>query len=642
MHSSSSRSPIITITAGLLLLLMGVLSGGAAMRESVTIDEVAHIGAGLSYLQKFDLRLNEEHPPLAKMLAAIPLVLRHTYADYSHISWTTSRTFLPNAYLGEWIFGHWLLSRWNNPVTTLAWARFPMMLLTVALGWLIFIYARRLGGNWGALLCLIAYVSMPLFLTFGPLVLTDVAIAFFALLTLWTFASVWQDPTRKNVWLFALCLAGALLTKFSAGLLFFAFGFFALSTRWRSVPGQPTVKPDVRTWRRRRWRATFKGIFFAALMVYAFYFIFSWNQTSDVLYLIGHGSAWAPLRRLLMPPWLYLRGILVLAVTFSRPAYILGHTYPHGSLLYFPILFFLKSPLGFLGLLATALLVALIRKGKTSSSLPVISSETGLHWRVLWTALLLFVTASIVSHFDVSFRHFTIPLALLILMLAPFPRMLERLHASAPLAARSLAAFTVLLAASCLFTAVSAFPYYFPYLNALGMGRPAYFLASDSNVDWNQALPDVKRFADQRGLKTLQIDTYGFNDPAVTVPGSEIWNCQRPTTADAGQWVVVSSDMILDAHNCSWLLQYPHEVLAHGGMYAFHLPAQIPAAGEPGGPPPASANREFVSFPVDMRVMALDFIRHPEKIPEATAAWQAQIDEQIAKILHPPAAKKAP
>ena len=55
--------------------MMAVLAGGAARRESITVDEVAHVGAGVSYLQKLDLRLNVEHPPLAKALAALPLVL---------------------------------------------------------------------------------------------------------------------------------------------------------------------------------------------------------------------------------------------------------------------------------------------------------------------------------------------------------------------------------------------------------------------------------------------------------------------------------------------------------------------------------------------------------------------------------------
>src|SRR5712692_8105511 len=87
--------------AVLLLVFMALLSGGAARRESVTIDEVAHIGAGVSYLQKLDLRMNVEHPPLAKVLAALPLVARRVHADYSHLSWSFSGKGL-SEFLGEW------------------------------------------------------------------------------------------------------------------------------------------------------------------------------------------------------------------------------------------------------------------------------------------------------------------------------------------------------------------------------------------------------------------------------------------------------------------------------------------------------------------------------------------------------------
>ncbi len=167
------------LLAGLLLVLMAVLAGGAALRESVTIDEVAHIGAGVSYLQKLDLRMNPEHPPLAKVLAALPLVCRGVRADYSHISWTASEKFLP-AFLGRWVFGDWLLERWNDPKSVLAWARLPMLLLTLALGCAVYLYARRLGGVWGGLLCLSVYVSTPAFLTFGPLVHTDLAVTLFS------------------------------------------------------------------------------------------------------------------------------------------------------------------------------------------------------------------------------------------------------------------------------------------------------------------------------------------------------------------------------------------------------------------------------------------------------------------------------
>jgi hypothetical protein len=175
--------------AGLLLLLMAALAGGAALRESVTVDEVSHIGAGVSYLQNLDLRMNPEHPPLPKVLAALPLVLRGVRADYNHISWTFSEKSF-QAFLGQWVFGEWVLERWNDPKTVLRWARLPMLLLTLAMGWTLCAFAKQLGGAWGGLLCLVVYVSMPAILTFGPLVHTDVAVALFSLLALWTFADV--------------------------------------------------------------------------------------------------------------------------------------------------------------------------------------------------------------------------------------------------------------------------------------------------------------------------------------------------------------------------------------------------------------------------------------------------------------------
>ena len=202
------------------------------------------------------------------------------------------------------------------------------------LGWVVYIYARRLGGEWGGLLCLSVYVSTPAFLTFGPLVHTDIAVTLFSLLTLWRFAEIWRDPTRQNAVLFALSFAGALLSKFTAGILLFAFVALALSTRFRAVPGQPATKPEARTWRRLRWRFTLQGILLAAIAVYLFYFIFSVNQPTGALYRLGHGAAAVPFRRLLMPPWLYLRGVAMVLITGSRPTFILGRSYPRCVVLF--------------------------------------------------------------------------------------------------------------------------------------------------------------------------------------------------------------------------------------------------------------------------------------------------------------------
>jgi 4-amino-4-deoxy-L-arabinose transferase-like glycosyltransferase len=609
--------------AGVLLMFMAVIAGGAALRESATIDETAHIGAGVSYLQTLDMRLNEEHPPLPKVLAAIPLVLRGTHADYSHVSWTISEKFFP-AYAGQWVFGAWLLTKWNNASTILAWARLPMLLLTLLLGWVLYVYARCLGGDWGGLLCLSIFVSTPAFVAFGPIVHTDIAVTLFSLLTLWRFAEIWQNPSRNNALLFGLSFAGALLSKFTSGILLFAFIAFALSTRWRAVPGQPIAKPEARVWRRLRWRAALQGILWAALAVYVFYFVFSLHQTTDVLYRLGHGAAAVPLRRLLMPPWLYLRGVAMVLLTGTRPTFILGHTYPHGVWFYFPILFVLKSAPGFLGLLVLALALALWLKRRDNANTPVVPAEVTTHWRVLWVSLVVFTAFCMLSRLDISIRHFTIPLILLILLLAPLPRLIARLRLFAPSSVRLVAAVSGVLALSCVFTAVRAYPYYFPYINAFSFGRPAYTLVNDSNLDWNQSLPEVKRFADQRSLQRVPLDEWGFNDPALIVPQAEVWDCQQPTPADYGQWAVVSANMIMDGHNCIWLTQYPNQPLAGGSMYAVHLPERIPSAGSAGGPPLPSAFRQFAGAPFDLRGFFLNVIRQPETLPQALQEMMAR------------------
>lgn len=633
--TGNAHGSLFSVVAGLLLLSMAVLAGGAALRESVTVDEVAHIGAGVSYLQELELRLNEEHPPLPKVLAALPLVLLGVHADYSHISWRVSEKFIPG-FLGEWVFGEYLLTKWNNPATVLAWARLPMLLLTLALGWVLFVCGRRLGGNWGGLLCLSIYVGTPAFLAFGPLVHTDIPVTLFTLLTLWRFAETWQNPSRKNALFFGLSLAGALLSKFTAGILFFVFIAFVLSTRWRAVPGQPIDKREARAWRQPPWRASLQGILWAALAVYVIYFVFSLHQTTDVLYRVGHGAAAVPLRRLLMPPWLYLRGVAMVLVTGSRPTFILGHSYRHGVWFYFPVLFVLKSPLAFLGLLVLALALALRQNRLDQGDVVAIPRELAVHWRVLWVALIVFTIFCLLSRLDLSIRHFSVPLILLILMLAPLPRLIDGLRRSAPNAGGLVGVAAAVLTLTCLFTALRAYPYYLPYINSFSLGHPAYALVNDSNLDWNQSLPEVKRFADQHGLQRIPLDQYGLNDSTVYVPGAELWDCQKPTAADDEAWVVVSANMIMDGHNCVWLMQYPHEALAGGSMYAVHLPEHIPPAGSRGGPPLPAECRIFLGAPFDMRFYFLDLIHHPEKLPQALQEMETQYRSANRSQSNPP------
>jgi hypothetical protein len=625
MLSKPFQVALVTV----LLAVMAFLAGGAALRESLTVDEVAHLGAGVSYLQKFDMRMNQEHPPLPKILAAIPLVIRGVRADYSDVSWTFSERLFGNM-MGEWPWGHSLALRWNDPYATVAWARLPMLLLTLLMGLCVYRYAARFGGPWGGLLCLAAYVSTPAFLVFGPLILTDIPVTLFSLLTLWSFAEMWRAPSRHTMIVFGLFFAAALLSKFSAGLLLLGFFGFRLSLRIAPLAGTPLEKAELRVWRKLRGRFMWKGIFVAALTVYAVCLAFSWNQPTDLLQALGHNPASLGLRRLLLPLWDYFGGTFFVLAGSTRPTFILGHAYTHGVWFYFPVLFLLKSTLAFLLMLVLSAIVGLVARRKLAPN-SIIPQARALQWRAVWVFLLVFTFACILSPMSISIRHFTMPILLLILMMAPVPRALLLLREKFRAATAITAGAFALLAVISIVTMIRTYPFLMPFVNHLGLGRPAYTLVNDSNLDWNQALPEAARFVRERGLSHALLDEYGFTDPQVYVPGAEFWNCQKPAPTDAGQWAIVSASMILDGHNCGWLMHYDPISIAGGSMFAIQLPSVIPAVGDPAGPPPPSEYRNFGGAPMDVQVIFLKVVRDPSLLQPTMEEMMARYREEQAK-----------
>ena len=580
-----------------LLALMGVLAGGAALRESVTYDEVVNVGAGVSYWQTLDLRLSEEHPPLARLIAAIPLVVSGVRADYTDIAWRVSDRLLPS-YAGQLYFGELVLKHWNDPRRTLALARLPMLMLTLLLGCLVYFYAQTLGGPWGGVLCTAVYASSPLFLGHGPFVLTDVPVAAFVVLTLFAGASFWHGPAWRSAVVFGLSLGGALLVKFSALVLLPVLAVFAVSMR----PGG------------RRLKLGLAGVGIAVVAVYGFYLVFSWNESDAVLRDLRGGPA---LRRILMPPWLYLRGLFLLALSSSRPAYLLGRRYPQGVWFYFPVLLVLKSAVGFLALLVTGAALGLARG--IARRVRAIPDAARAHWRVLWIALVMFSALCLLSKLDIGFRHFSAPVVLLILMLAPVPRMIA--------GSRALRVLVLVCAVQCLATAVWAYPFYLTYANVLGSFRPHYELFNDSNLDWDQSLPEVERFVEQHGIRSIGLDHYGYTDAAASVPGSYIWNCERPAAADGGKWVAVSANLIADVRDCRWLLRYPFEVLGGGSMYVVRLPEAIPARDG------VAAGFMVTSQGGDARQRFVDFARDPGMVASTAAEADGVLRVWVAELL---------
>jgi hypothetical protein len=227
----------------------------------------------------------------------------------------------------------------------------------------------------------------------------------------------------------------------------------------------------------------------------------------------------------------------------------------------------------------------------------------------------------------ISIRHFTVPLALLALLLAPVPRLLQNLRTAGRTGASAALWIAAGLAVASLVTVVRIWPYYMPFLNSLAPNRPAYEVVSDSNLDWDLELPEVERFVQAHGLDRVLIDSYNVADPSVYVPQGRLWQCQAAAAGDAGHWAFVSADMFADGENCAWLLAIPHQSLAGGSMYAFHLPATIPPAGSPGGPPLPAAYTYMAGAPFDWRQMIYRNIRDPQEMQATLDQMQKTFTE---------------
>jgi hypothetical protein len=380
-------------------------------------------------------------------------------------------------------------------------------------------------------------------------------------------------------------------------------------------------------------RALVAGIAAAFVLVYAAYFVLSWNQPMDVQHRIGDGSFAAAVGRALMPPWLYLRGMAMVLFTASRPAFLLGETHPQGLPVYFPLLLVWKMPPGFIGLLLLGgASCVLLRRTR----LPIPESQHGL-WRVLWISCVVVTAACLLSRLNISFRHFTLPLALLMVLLAPLPNAIRTIAIGHRRTGLAMTAALIVCSIGSMLSAVSAYPHFLPYTSALAGATPAYFLYGDSNLDWNHALRDVQEFAEAKGLAEMLVDSYGLSDPAVDAPRARVWDCQSPAPSHGGRRAVVSANALLETHNCSWLLPHIEQPLAGGSMYVVRLPDPVPSAGSRTGPPLPSQQKKLFSLPVDLRAMMIEVTQEPHTLPAVYAELERRLaPSSIADDLYPP------
>src|SRR5215472_17573568 len=100
----------------------------AIPKLSATADEIVHLPAGYTYWTTRDFRLNPEHPPLAKLLAAVPLLFLKPYTDLTSREWNTA---------DEYLFGYRFLYS-NDADRLLFWGRLPLTMLAALGGVIVF------------------------------------------------------------------------------------------------------------------------------------------------------------------------------------------------------------------------------------------------------------------------------------------------------------------------------------------------------------------------------------------------------------------------------------------------------------------------------------------------------------------------
>lgn len=480
-----------------VILLLGIMAAELALsaaQQSQTYDEAAHIFSGYQYWKSFDFGTNPEHPPLVKLIAAIPLLrlpLRvppTSQAQFKIMEYKSGRDFL-----------------YGNDALTLLWrARMAAAILTICLGLTVFMVARSMWGNGPAFLALILLIFEPNFLAHGALVTTDVGVTFGFILAVGSFYSFLKKPSALR-----LCGAGVaaglcLGTKHSGILIFPILLFLALAELlWSRDPATKKFASDLGK------QARFQAASLAAITAISFVVLWSLYgfryaarpsqltmkpSLSEFATYLGHSPSAIILQiaHWHLLPESYLYGLVDILSQPTLSIVILGKYYPSTQWFYYPMIWIAKSTLAFLVIcFLTPLCSALWQK----------QFRREVRFLVIPSAFYLAVAMS--SNDNHGVRHLLPAYPFLIMIVSFAAWNLGKRHWAL---ATVLAALVFLHAASSL----RAFPDYIPYANEIWGGpSKAYELLTDSDVDWGQGLVAMKHYIDERHIKNCWFAYFG-------------------------------------------------------------------------------------------------------------------------------------
>ncbi len=589
--------------AGLFVTLMlgafFFLSLSLAWQESATYDERAHIPSAYTYVDRSDMRLNTEHPPLLKDLAGFPLLFLDLDFPYDHPDWEKSGIH------GQWSLGTEFLYRSGNDADRiLFWSRLPIILVALLLGFLIYRWTKEIAGTVAGLFALLLYVADPNIIAHSHYMTTDIGIAAALFASFIFFLRFLRNPSRKNILLAGIFLGIAELTKFSAVLLFPIFALFAVLYGFtRSVGSVTTAMERIRT--TLRYVANYVGIVAVAFAL--IYVVYAGNtitmpgekliEVADIK--LGQPNAAARFAHslvettshsdILKPLSTYFLGV---GMVFERVGggnvfYFLGTVGSDADPWYFPVIFLLKETAPLLILLAATGCYTIYRIGKTIWKTPTRSLthllahsfQSHITQYLFGFFILFYAYISITGNLNIGFRHlFPIMPFLYVLIAKTAFDFIRRRNFQGEQVSRIMLGFVTLW-----ITAIPllAYPSYLSYFNGGGGGTErGYMIATDSNYDWGQDMKRLRNFVEKNGIDKIRVDYFGGAEPSYYLGDKYVpWYDQK--SPESG-WYAISALFYQESlyrknpegkPTYAWLTA--HEPVARAGdsIFIFYIPS---------------------------------------------------------------------
>jgi hypothetical protein len=449
---------------------VGALEVRSARGETQVWDEGIHISAGYSYLTLGDYSWNVEHPPLVKIVSALPLTLMGLAAE----PYGADGKRKDQVRYGI----DFLYKNRRDADSILFAARSANILLTLLFAAAVAWWTRRRYGPAAALAAAALCAFDPNLMAHGRYVTTDfpVTVFFFFACVLWV--EYLEAATPRRLLAAAAAIGLALITKFSAVLLLPSLAVLYVAC-WIRRPREFPL--------RRAAIAAATVLATVAVMVAVVYWpetVHSWrthlpavSNTPAVRKNFALNALFHLARWLHLPSHAYLVGLNDVAAhnAGGHSGYLLGMRSETGWWYYFPVVFAVKSTIA-------ALAAALLLLG------------AGLRqaWRRQWISPmalglalppLLYFVFSMTSGINIGVRH--------ILPVYPFLYVGLAVWLTSPPNRRKGVYVLAALAALQIGECARITPDYLAFFNELagGPGRGPEYLV-DSNIDWGQ---DVKK-----------------------------------------------------------------------------------------------------------------------------------------------------